>query len=294
MSNEELVAVIQSGAPERMGELWEQVRRFVIKQARRVPLEDRADVELDDLIQAGYLALVDSVADYKPGEYGFLTYLGYHLKNRFAEATRFRSERQRRETLAGTSSLDAPVNDEAGASTLGDFQEDPAGRADMEAAEERIFQEQLREAVAEALATLPEEQRELLRLRYWEGLTLEEIGQLHGVGAERVRQKENKAIRELRKPKNAVRLVHFYDFDYYSGSGLGAFRSTGASIQERYLMKQDSIRERQECRQKLRMSKQHREAFEEEMKRLEEETRERVARMTPEEKRALLEKYGFA
>ena len=288
MSNEEFVAVIQAGAPERMGELWEQVRRFVVMQARRVPLEGRADVELDDLIQSGYLALVDAVEDYKPGEHSFLTYLGYHLKTQFAIATRFRSLRQQRETLTGTVSLDAPVSGDTNASTLAYFQEDSGGVEALESAEEQIFQAQLREAVAEALATLPEEQRELLRLRYWEGLTLEEIGQLHGVGAERVRQKENKAIRELRKP-GPIRgkLVRFIDFDCYHGTGLGAFRSTGASIQERYLMKKDRIRERE-------AKKKHRAALDAEIQQIEEETRQRVARMTPEEKRALLEKYGYA
>ena len=62
MSNEELVQLIRAGEAERMADLWEQVRLFVIKQARRVPLEGRADVELDDLIQSGYLAMVDAVA----------------------------------------------------------------------------------------------------------------------------------------------------------------------------------------------------------------------------------------
>lgn len=286
MSNEELVAVIQAGAPERMGELWEQVRLFVIKQARRVPLEGRADVELDDLIQSGYLALAHAVADYQPGEYTFLTHLGYHLKTQFAIATRFRSERQQRETLAGALSLDAPVSSDADASTLMYYQEDPSGVAALEDVEEQIYQAQLRKAVAEVLAELPEDRRELLRLRFWEGRTLLELAEARGVAIESIRQKENKAIRELRKPKNAFRLIHFIDFDYYNGSGLGAFRSTGSSIQERYLMKQDRIRERQNAK--------HRAALDAELKRAEEEARERVARMTPEEKRALLEKYGYA
>lgn len=294
MSNEELVEVIQAGAPERMGELWEQVRRFVVMKARHVPLEGRTDCELDDLIQSGYLALADAVASYEPGEHSFLTHLGYHLKTQFAIATRFRSERQQRETLAGALSLDAPVSSDADANTLAYYQEDPSGVAALEDVEERIYQDQLRKAVAEVLAELPEDRRELLRLRFWEDATLQEIADIQGTTPERIRQKEYKALREIRKPATAIKLRHFYTFDYYGGTSLGAFRSTGTSIQERYLMKQDSIRERQECRQKLRMSKQHREAFEEEMKRLEEETRERVARMTPEEKRALLEQYGYA
>lgn len=287
MSNEELVAAIQAGAPERMAELWEQVRLFVIKQARRVPLEGRADVELDDLIQSGYLALAAAVNDYEPGDGLFLTHLGYRLKTAFAEATRFRSERQKRETLAGALSLDAPVSSDANSDVLGYFQEDPTGAAAMEDVEQRIYQAQLREAVAGVLADLPEGQRELLRLRFWEGATLAEIAEPLGVSPDLIRQRENKAIRELRKPRNAFRLIHFIDFDYYNGSGLGAFRSSGASVQERYLMKQDRIRERE-------MKKKHRAALDAEIQQIEEETRQRVARMTPEEKAQLLAKYGYA
>ena len=215
MSSEEMVAAIQSGRRELMGDLWEQVRLFVIKQARRVPLEGRADVELDDLIQSGYLAMVDAVADYKPEMGGFLTVLKYRLLTRFAEATRYRSQRQQRETYAGALSLDAAVSDEGRSATLGDFQEDPAAADALEAVEDRIFRAQLREAVADVLGDLPKEQRELLRLRFWEGRTLLELAEDRGVAVESVRQKERKAIRELRKPKNAGRLAHFYDFNYY-------------------------------------------------------------------------------
>lgn len=56
MSNEELVAVIQAGVPERMGELWDQVERLVSWKASRVmtALNGRGGVDFDDLYQSGY------------------------------------------------------------------------------------------------------------------------------------------------------------------------------------------------------------------------------------------------
>ena len=241
MSNEELVAAIQSGAPGRMGELWEQVRRFVIHQARRVPLEGRADCELDDLIQSGYLALADAVVGYRPEMGGFLTYLGYHLKTQFAIATRFRTERQQQEAFETPLSLDAPLSDEADSATLGDLQEDPAGSEAMAAAEDRIYHAQLQQTVAGVLADLSEDHRELLRLRYWESLSLEEIGHRQGVDVSSARKTEKKIIRQLRKPATATKLRPFCDFDFYGGTGLGSFMASGASIQERYLMKQERL-----------------------------------------------------
>ena len=239
MSNEELVAMIQAGETDRMGELWEQVRRFVIKQARRVPLEGRADVELDDLIQSGYLALADSVADYTPGEYCFLTHLSYRLKTTFAEATRFRTERQQRETLAGILSLDTPLSDEVSSSTMMDLIPDPAGAEAFEHAEDQIYREQLRDAVAAVLAELPAEQQRLLRLRFWECATSQEIACAFKTTTKKIQNQETRTIRELRKPRNAYRLIHFYDFDYYSGTGIDSFRHTGQSIQERYLIREE-------------------------------------------------------
>lgn len=290
MSNEELVMAIQAGAAERMGELWEQVRLFVIKQARHVPLEGRADVELDDLIQSGYLALVNAVAVYQPGEYGFLTCLNYHLKTAFAETTRFRSLRQQRETLAGALSLDAPVSGDADASTLGYFQEDPAGAEALEDVEDKLWREQLHEALEAALAALPEQSAEVLRLRHYQGLTLADVGEIRGTTPERIRQMENKAIRQLRKPSIACHLRPFYDFDFYCGTGLGAFQHTGMSIQERYLVIEEDRRERAEQRRKERFQIEREEIMERAMQ----EAQAKVARMTPEEKRALLEKYGYA
>ena len=291
MSNEELVAVIQAGATERMGELWEQVRRFVIQQARRVPLEGRADVELDDLIQSGYLALVDAVANYKPEQGAFLTVLGYRLRSQFAIATRFRSARQQRETLAGALSLDAPVSSDANADTLGYFQEDPAGMEALENVEEKLWRKQLHEALETALAALPEQSAEVLRLRHYQGLTLADVGEIQGTTPERIRQIENRAIRHLRKP--SCQLRPFYDFDFYCGTGLGAFQHTGMSIQERYLVLEEDRKERVERVSKRQKEKIHSE-FVETMEQISWGAQEAVARMTPEEKRALLEKYGYA
>lgn len=286
MSNEELAIQIQAGNRDLMPELWEKVERFVTMKAYKIPLNGDI-VERKDLLQAGYLALESAVADYDPeGGYAFLTCLGYHLKTAFAEATRFRSERQKRETLAGTLSLDAPVNDEGNASTLMYFQEDLSGAEALESVEEKIYQAQLREAMAEVLADLPEEQQELLRLRYWEDATLQEIATAQGITPEWVRKKEYKAICELRRPRNACRLRPFIDFNFYSGSTLGAFRSTGASVQELYLLRKEQVTKRQKKRQQAELDAA--------IARAEVAASQRIASMTPEEKKALLEKYGYA
>ncbi|CCX92397.1 unknown [Firmicutes bacterium CAG:110] len=58
---------------------------------------------------------------------------------------------------------------------------------------------------------------------------------------------ENKGIRELRKSKT---LHRFLDFDMYRGTGLGAFRLSGSSIQEQYILKQERREEYERKRRK--------------------------------------------
>ena len=145
-----------------------------------------------------------------------------------------------------------------------------------------MWRKELQEAVEAALSTVPEQYREILRLRYWEDMTLDEVGNLRGISKERVRQMENKGLRILRRPKAANQLYTFYDFNFYSGTGLGTFCRTDESVQDRYLIHKENCRERAERRQ-------HQAALAVEMLRIEEEIRSRVAMMTPEKKQQLLE-----
>lgn len=303
MDNEELVTVIQTGATDRMVELWEQVAGLVAWKARHImtALDLRGNpcgVEMDDLMQSGYLALVKAVDTYKPTAGSFSTWLVYHLKNTFAELTGYRTKTGRNEPLNNSFSLDKTVDDETDGTPFGEFVSDPKAAATMQGIEDKLWREQLHEAMEAALSVLPEQSAEVLRLRHYQGLTLADVGEIRGTSPERIRQMENKALRQLRKPNIARHLRPFYTFDFYCSTGLGAFQHTGMSIQERYLVIEEDRKERAEQRRKEREEKRQREKFqcehEDTIERALQEARERVAAMTPEEKQLLLERYGYA
>jgi RNA polymerase primary sigma factor len=69
-------------------------------------------------------------------------------------------------------------------------------------------------ALDDALAGLSAREQEVIRLRF--GLldgkprTLEEVGQEFGVTRERIRQIEHKALKKLRHPQHASRLLEYY------------------------------------------------------------------------------------
>ena len=255
MSNEELVAEIRAGATERMGELWEQVAGLVKWKAKQIMTilagSNSRGVEFEDLFQSGYLAMVAAVDTYDPAAGGaFSTWLMYHLKNAFAYAIGYRTQKGRKEPLNTSVSLDTPLSDDADSDDLMDVIADPSGQAGLESAEAAIYRDQLREALEAALATLPEQSAEVLRQRHYQNMTLAEVGERQGVSTERARQIECRALRQLRKPGTACYLRPFYDFDFYLGAGLGAFRHSNMSIQERYLIIEEERKEREAQKRK--------------------------------------------
>ena len=143
------------------------------------------------------------------------------------------------EPLNQALSLDKPLGDEADAAAFGDIVPDTKAAATMTAIEEKVWLEQLREALEGVLAELPDEQSTVLRQRYYDQQTLVGTAQSMGTTAEEVRKLENKGIKALRHYKLANRIRPFYDFDCYAGTGLSAFRHSGVSVQERYLIAQE-------------------------------------------------------
>ena len=295
MTNETLVAEIQAGAVDRMGELWEQIEKLVKWKANRVMtvLDGRGGVEFDDLYNSGYPALVAAVNSYSPEKGTFATWFMLHLKTAFAEATGYRTQRGKKEPLNNYISLDTPLSDDADSDALMDVIEDPAGLRWRDSLEESMWQEDLKVALDTAMNPLSENLKDVLRLRYWDNMTLEAAGELRGVGKERIRQMENKAIRILRRPENTRHLRSFYEFDFYIGTGLGAFRSTGLSVQERYLVIEEERKEREAVRRKKVYENKMRGAVDAVIERVNEEVETRVANMSPEEKERLMQMYGL-
>ena len=238
-------------------------------------------VEFDDLYQTGYLAMVAAVETYSPERGAFSTWFMFHLKTAFAEATGYRTKGGRCEPLNTATSLDRPVQpDEPDGGTLGELVPDSRAADAIENVEESVYREQLHKAIDGAISELPPGNAQL---RYWDDMTLSAVGEVMGKSPERTRQMESKGIRELRKSRT---LHRFLDFDMYRGTGLGAFRLSGSSIQEQYILKQ----ERREEYERKRRKEQ---AFEEEADAMTRRVAARVASMSPEEKRAMLERAGI-
>lgn len=240
MNNEELVARIQAGDQNSMIVLWYQVEKFIAWKAQRImpTLGESTVIEVDDLIQAGYFALVSAVATYTPGESEFVKWLSFYLQTAFAEVAGYRTEKMRKEPSKSAVSLDRRLTDDSD-TTIGDTVPDQTAIEAIEGVEDKLWHEQLRNALEDILNEIPEQYGDVVRMRFFEGKSLDCISQERGLTRGRIRQLECKGIKELRRPHNKNRLRSFFEFDFYGGTGLTAFQQTGISVQERYLMRKE-------------------------------------------------------
>lgn len=82
--------------------------------------------------------------------------------------------------------------------------------------EKEIKHSYIKNSVNEAISSLTPREEEVLKLRFGidngEELTLEEVGHHFDVSKERIRQMEMKALRKLRHPSRAKRLIEHTDF----------------------------------------------------------------------------------
>lgn len=251
MTNEELAVLIQQGHKEYISELYSQVEKFIKSKANKFYREfaikcSRCGVELDDLIQEGYFAMLDAVKGYKPESgYKFLTYIDYPFLNRYNALTGNRTSKMKNEPLNNAKSLDEPIGAEDETLFLSDAIKDDNSEAPFEEILEKGYHSALHNALEKGMEQLAPEQRTVIQCRYYEKRTLNDIGNITGHTREHVRQCEAKALRVFRKPKIARTLIPFlYDeMESYSlrGTGIQSFRNTGMSSTERAADQQEQL-----------------------------------------------------
>ena len=194
-SNEELARLIQSGQRDRLLELWAQVRRFALWRARKW-VDYGPGVTMDDLEQEAFIALLDALERWKEADGPFLSIYALRLKGVFMKATGQKTKRSRMEPLNQATSLDAPIGEDGEGGTLEEFVEDPSGGEGFEAVEERDTLEHLRADMEEAMGSIPAEQREILRRKYY-------------MGQEVDRRAHAAALRAIRAPGASGRLYSY-------------------------------------------------------------------------------------
>lgn len=250
--------------PESIDEIWEEYHRTKSKALRdelirnylhlvryvasKMALSVPPSVQVDDLVSAGVVGLIDAIGKYDPTrDTKFETYAVSRIRGAIVDDLRSldwvpRSVRRKArmiedaygelETELGRSATDEEIShrlnmsveefrsavDEivsAGLLSLDDF----VGASDGDrttrvidlvcsrgnSPSASLEYDQMRQVLARAIINLPEKERTVIALYYYEDMTLKEIGRTLGVSESRVSQIHTKAILRLRGRLRALR-----------------------------------------------------------------------------------------
>lgn len=243
MSNEELAAAAARD-PARALPLWEQVQNFAAKAANKwlVSFPSRPDIEFDDLMSEAYIALLQALEGYNAERASFLTWYAFFLKSRYTALYGFRTARTTNDPLNSALSLDAPLGDDTEDITLADTLPDTGSAQSIDSIEHDLYTQQLHAALIRALDALPERGRRIIRQRYFEGKSARELAEETGTNISGIYATEKRCLQQIRNSSSKRQLQEFItDFNYYQGTGLSSFTTSGASVQERFLMRQEQI-----------------------------------------------------
>ena len=253
--NNMLAQLARRGNEAALAQLWE-INRPVLHTMfwrwydRNRSIADAAGLTLEDFEQEGFFAVKRAAEYHDPEKGAFLTALQYSVKHQIREATigghgRYMTTEEGKtvripaDPLSSASSLDEQLPSDDDDRSIADMVADPAAVQEFESLEKSLYLETLRPVLDKALAMLPEQQREVVRGRFFEKLTLKQAGECVGVSASRAAQLEYYGLRAMRR--NAS-LRRFYGEDLlsraYRGTGFGAWAHRG-SVEERLVERQE-------------------------------------------------------
>lgn len=237
MSNEELVKLYQNGDTSVLGKLVENNEGIIYKIANKHNGINR-EMDIDDLYQTGVLGLIAAAEKYDfnhEKKAKFITLAVYYIDRYIHRGVNGKSgkEEENNKFYRSCTSLNITLGEEGEERELGDFIE--GVDYGFENIEEQIYLKQLREQLEEVMSqynTL--EERQILKFRYgWntEIMTLNEVAEILNITGERVRQKENMALRKLRNSKWArINAEGFLELGYIDEFYLSIFRGRGLDI----------------------------------------------------------------
>ncbi len=260
MSNEELAIRIRNGETDLTEQLWNQVVKFVTLMAKKYSLAYNGRYEVEDLIQSGFIAVVEAANVY-PGEEGgkYLTYLTYWLLKEFRRSNGITKARniigeitdengnviklKAFDPIERSESLNTPLGDSEDGDTKQSFLADP--RDQFEEVEHKIYLEQLRETLDKAMDQLPAEQKQILISYFRDQKSRDEIGKELGKTGNAVESQKKAALTKLHREKHKNGLAQFVEerTPFYHTVGIREFTATHSSAVEKAVLARERLRE---------------------------------------------------
>jgi RNA polymerase sigma-B factor len=190
--------------------------------------EKRNDIDLDDLQQAAYLGIMRARKAYDPEKATFGTYAGFYARYEIRALLGIMDRKMPPVLL----SLDEPLNDETEDTRL-----DMVADESIPDPDDALIAEDLRQTVRDAVNRLQEEQREVIALRFFEGLTYQETAAQMQIPQIKAKQIYNNAKRNLRHDRYLRALAEVNrNTNYMRHVGVMQFNNTMTSAVEDIVM----------------------------------------------------------
>lgn len=247
MTNEQLAELIQEGNnDELLPLLWDKTKALIFKKCGTIwrfysEKLERFGYSLEDLQQESYNALIFAVGQYKAEkEYKFTTYLSFALKSVIRRLLSGSDVLDR----ANTASLSQPIGENKDGEPL--LIEDIVADETATQEYERIDSSDEYAPLYAAIDSLPEQEREIINLHYFKGLTVKAISERLGVSYHKALSLDSGAIRMLQRGKLGKMLRDVYGDEYGLSryceqlyprhKGLTAFKASGSSEVEDFVL----------------------------------------------------------
>jgi RNA polymerase sigma factor (sigma-70 family) len=161
---------IRAGDDMALGEVMDRYGPLALGVARSV---SRSDALAEEVVQEVFTTLWTRPQRFDPDRGSLRSYLGAMAHRRAVDAVRQSERQRRREERAGAMSLPIPADESDAAVTA--------------------------EAIRQAIAMLPEEQRLAVELAYWRGLTQQEVAITLGIPLGTAKSRLRQASVKLRE-----------------------------------------------------------------------------------------------
>ncbi len=171
----ELVKAVSGDSAEALAELYDRFSGMLLGLAHRI-LGDGSDAE--EVLQEAFLQVWNQAGRYDPRRSSVSTWLVLITRSRAID--RLRSRRVKDRTLLAVQ------------------QEKPADHTSPEGAGD-VFRQERRQRLQEEMARLPPEQREVLEMAFFRGMTQSEIAARTGIPLGTVKTRSLLAMKKLRK-----------------------------------------------------------------------------------------------
>ena len=213
ISNEQLAIEIKAGNSDLLITLWEQVKPFICKQARHwvFSFNGLHGIEHDDLINAGYFAMLQAVKAFDPNrnEVSFIGLLSFYLRKHFSSVYGMQSAAGKNDAIHMSVSLDTPVVEDED-TPLSELIPDKNSHIPFEQIVQLDYIAYLHKALDTILDTLPAKYKEIIMLRYYENQDIPTVAATIGMTEKEARAAEKKAMRLIRTPSNLSMLSAIY------------------------------------------------------------------------------------